>query len=666
MVRSNAPMGLTRNRQVVDRVELRQLRACFRVCVFLVVVGLSSSCRNIGGIRLPSHDPMDVVFVQVPLADVRNLPDSYPANLDVPSSARLAITTTGNLSGLAIPLLDGFATSAYPSISFNSDSLLFAGRRGDTDPWDIWVVPVAGIGDQLRLPLRCVLTRRITDGDGDSREPIWMPLSSITPPEFNEKARWIGFSQTIPGSYSERGRSHVSALRAVSLDTVRSRGYVNWRTTFNLGRDFSPTMLVDGRVLYASERGQSGSVLMVQNWAGTGLNPFSGDVGETYLHQPTEVASDRSVVCVASDSSAPFGAGRLVRMWMRRPLRTREVISNGPGLYLTPHALPDGTLLVSYAPDSVNFGIYRFDMETGRIGAVVYDDPAYADIDPQALVPRREPQGRITIVRDNFATGDIQCMSVYDSADPRMRSIERGSVRSVRVIEGVPPAEPGVSAIRRVVGEAPVEPDGSFYLRLPADTPVGFQMLDSSGYSVMDMESWVWVRRGSRRGCIGCHEDKELAPQNRLTDALRAARPHVLMPRQHELAPSDSERRTVDFVSDVAPILIERCVSCHRADHRSGLDLMSGGMPGVYQRLTSDSTRHGEPIVLPSVARRSALAWRLLGRQYQEDSTDVRTMPPGGKSLTTEQIRQILKWIDLGASYDTSSDAVSRGDGGAQ
>ena len=72
-----------------------------------------------------------------------------------------------------------------------------------------------------------------------------------------------------------------------------------------------------------------------------------------------------------------------------------------------------------------------------------------------------------------------------------------------------------------LLGEFSVESDGSFFLQVPARTPFRVETLDESGRVLRTMHSWMWVMPGERRGCIGCHEDRELTPPNRHVLALR-------------------------------------------------------------------------------------------------------------------------------------------------
>ena len=51
--------------------------------------------------------------------------------------------------------------------------------------------------------------------------------------------------------------------------------------------------------------------------------------------------------------------------------------------------------------------------------------------------------------------------------------------------------------------------------------------IDGRGDVSFSMENWIWVMPRESRGCIGCHEDRELTPPNRHVFALRKP-PHVL------------------------------------------------------------------------------------------------------------------------------------------
>jgi hypothetical protein len=63
-----------------------------------------------------------------------------------------------------------------------------------------------------------------------------------------------------------------------------------------------------------------------------------------------------------------------------------------------------------------------------------------------------------------------------------------------------------------------VEEDGSFNIEVPANKPIRLQTVDAKG-QVLRTCAWIWARNHESRGCIGCHEDGELVPENRFPKA---------------------------------------------------------------------------------------------------------------------------------------------------
>jgi hypothetical protein len=422
-----------------------------------------------------------------------------------------------------------FSAAADPSVSFDGKRILFSGKRTAQDKWDIWEMDPDGRNK-----------RQITRGFGNCREPEYLARSSITPPDFDDKVRWITFISDAAGTYQEGKPELATSLYTTNLEPVEGRGSVTWRTTFNLSSDFSPTVLQDGRVLFTSRQKYANSPetfpLLAANWDGSGLNLFCGtDQGEYFKTMACEMP-DRTLVFVESANPADSG-GRLARVSFRRPLRSYDPLSRGTGLYLYPHPAADGALLVSFSSGKESYGIYSFDFEKGGPGERIFDDSKWEDLDAQAVVPRPEPQGLISAVVDSLTWGHLHCLSVYESNLPGVKAIRKGDAKRARFVEGVPasavlqrelPSQSVSDAGTRLLGEAPVEPDGSFFVEVPADTPFLIQLLDDKGKVVETMPRWIWVRRGTSRACIGCHENKELAPENRVSDAVRKAVPTVL------------------------------------------------------------------------------------------------------------------------------------------
>jgi hypothetical protein len=211
-----------------------------------------------------------------------------------------------------------------------------------------------------------------------------------------------------------------------------------------------------------------------------------------------------------------------------------------------------------------------------------------------------------------------------------------GSVKRLRVVEGLPGQKPSSSdpspLLRtRILGEIDVEQDGSFNIQIPANIPIQLQLLDDDGLALRSC-AWTWVRNKESRGCIGCHEDGELTPENRMVEAIRKPSIPLTLPPE--------ERRSVEFSRDVAPIVSEHCSDsgCHQ------------------DRGIRRADRQELAPLLSRKARTSPLVWQLLGRNtsrpWDEETADSpsRVIPAEcSVSLSEEEKRTLIEWIDLGA-----------------
>ena len=156
-------------------------------------------------------------------------------------------------------------------------------------------------------------------------------------------------------------------------------------------------------------------------------------------------------------------------------------------------------------------------------------------MDALAVQPRPEPAGRSSQVDYQVDHGYLYCLDTYLSDTDQAGEVNRGQIKRLQIIKAGPAdrarrrgasgEETSDSAVGasadEMLGEVPVEPDGSSYFSIPACTPVRLQTLSSSGAVLQAMHSWIWVMPNEARGCIGCHEDRELTPPNRHVLALR-------------------------------------------------------------------------------------------------------------------------------------------------
>jgi len=566
---------------------------------------------------------------------------------------------------------EGFHSACEPEISFDASHILLAGKRAATDQWNIFEMTVDGAE-----------VRQITDNLGDCRSPSYQAtLYTLDSPKPWYQLTFVGSHE---GVLNECGVGPATSLYSCKLDGSAVR-----RLTFNLSGDMDPFIMYDGRVLYASwqrstlTRGFLGRVTLFGiNIDGTDCAVFCAEEGKRIKHMPCTTTKGLAVF-VEADGVLWDGAGTLACVSLQRPLHSyRQITKESDGLFHSPYPLPDGRILVSRRPadGSGTHGIYQLDPSTGQFG-LIFDDSDYHDIQAKAVYRRAEPDGRSTVVSEEDPNGKLYCLNVYISDLEQPQWIPNGTVKRLRVLEGIPvtsdvmdaPRQAAVGssvqrrsgipplAQRRILGEIPVEEDGSFNIEIPANTPVELQTLDSSGMALRTC-SWIWVKNYEPRGCIGCHEDGELTPENVLAKAL--VRPSIKLTLPAE------RRRAVDFRRNVMPIIAKKCVRCH-ADTSSALQLTPDAAPvaratknAYFNRsyeslLASGSQPDTGKYVHPCRARTSPLIWRIFGRNTSRpwDKTHSRESlqqmpPPGAEALTEEEKRTFVEWIDTGALWD--------------
>jgi hypothetical protein len=228
--------------------------------------------------------------------------------------------------------------------------------------------------------------------------------------------------------------------------------------------------------------------------------------------------------------------------------------------------------------DNVNpsYGIYMFDPSNQTMLPIASPPPGFMFVNPVALQARAEPAGYTpfvdnpTLAAQGLAT--LTVASVYDTdlldrmglsvlsasdlpagcktgiaqtaptdpndtrpsvadlnkiKDPANAAYNCSPVRFVRVVRAIAPPQ-GSTGERGAIGDTnfeqneilgyvPVEPDGSFQINIPADTPVGFSVLDTQGRAFQVHTNWVQARAGEVRSCDGCH-----SPRNKSINALNS------------------------------------------------------------------------------------------------------------------------------------------------
>jgi hypothetical protein len=465
------------------------------------------------------------------------------------------------------------------------------------------------------------------------------------------------------------------------------------RVSGNTHSDHTPQVMNDGRVLFSRwDYGVDKNVFLRQSlWAmnpdGTRLQLFSGNTIENpnSFWEARPIPDRPEVVCVFGPHHE-FHAGMIGTLWnhlgfeVPRGTGFRWVTQELPLVddvmlgwsYQDPYPINERLFLVSYGGDGeFRNRIYLLDDRGNK--KCVYEDPELGCWDPILLRPRRkspviEPVSDHTefVYRDpaqenqnpNHRWGTFVLQDVYEGLYPH---IKRGEIKSLAIMEQLPKTSyplghdiwgysptigRGTMFVRRLVGTVPVEDDGSAHFLAPAIKDISINALDAEGRLLMKMGSTTHIMPGEVVSCIGCHEDRFMAPPANRSMPIAAQRgPSV--PEQ----PDWGTNGIIDFVKVVQPVLDKHCVQCH-----------SGPRPAAYVDLSDDKTRLFN-MGYNQLLDRSMIDYAPMNGTDHGETTpkalgsivsrirEIIETDHSGQVLPLEDRQRIYAWIDSGVPY---------------
>jgi hypothetical protein len=456
-------------------------------------------------------------------------PDRLSPAARYPEGSRIALVSLEGDEDDGRILSRTLYAAGAPSVSFDGQSILFAGRADESSPWAIFEADLWGSG------LRTV----IAAGLGDCFDPAYAAKDEIL---------FVCVDHEPCCGHEARSRSLYSAS---------TTGCCVERITYGPGSAFDPYPLQDGRVLFsmwqASGSGrpaEGATALFVVNPDGTMLDPFAGSHrGPVFKVRPRET-HDGGVVYLTADRARAETS--IERVEMRLPSRTHRVMEFTPAGFRpeSVEPLPDGAILVAGRVAAgerrrATSAVYRAPSAGGDLD-LLFDDPDWDEVEAVSAIPRKEPGLRPGHLYESKSTENFGTLLCYDANRTDGRSgPPKGSAKAsiLRISQAWPatPGElmataelPGYGLYREVeLGKAVIERDGSFFLEVPSDVPLRVTTLDADREEIATSE-WFWVRRNEVRACFGCHEGPEAMPINRPLEAL-TQRPIRLQTLSEEL-----------------------------------------------------------------------------------------------------------------------------------
>ncbi len=626
----------------LKKIYIKQLISTF-IFTSITLLNVISCEGNVPDDLLMESEPTGLIFVKTPRSRTLNS-FSRGGNLYslVPASSDGKLTNLTNLESGDV---------ADPEISYDGLKVLFSMRKSSSDNWHIYEMNIDGSH-----------LRQITNAKADDFDPTYLPNGKII------------FTSNRPGFIDEYNRQKAEVLHRMNAD-----GSDVEQISFNLSDDFDPIVLRDGHVAYTRwEHHGTMNRFPVFNVNPDGCAAFVlfGPHNRNFFH--VRELPDGDLIGIMS-RRVNGDAGALAILHLNefhsdppsaddRVNITEQIVAedelNGPpfskGAFKYPVPLPDGRIMVCYASgsledsDETDWGLYTI-KRSGKELALFYNDPKTNEFDAVVIAPRPVPPIIPETIDHSVTTGLFLDKSVYFRQTNDGQEVpDPGEIKQIMVYEGIPMTSDDRDLIsltsferKRILGIAPVYEDGSCIFRVPVNTPISVNTLDSLGRSVVSKRTWFYIRPGEPMGvCIGCHSPR---------GQTQPGEPYARNMAPMDLTPSIENREIIDFKNALAPIIDQKCVSCHNGsstDTDLNLSLEITGTEGderypiAYRSLLSSST--SPRLVRAPFSRRSYLADRLLG---VDDAAHLGKHPINENALTQDELRKFITWIDLGAQY---------------
>ncbi len=404
----------------------------------------------------------------------------------------------------------GSGVIGSPSVTFDGRSLLVAMARAGENFFHIYRVPAAG-GEPQRL----------TDG----------PFHDIDPSELPDGR--IIFTSTRIGTFEEYHQPPSRALFRMNADGSDSH-LITATPIF----DNEPKVMANGRIAFIRtdnffDRGKVETHLHSIRPDGTdGYTEFGANVGPDYgvrlrafgYGSPAPLP-DGHLAYISSRGNFIGASGSPEREQYRLPGNLGDLAPLPDGRLLCTVLRSDGKRVTADVLGVIDPRdkkiVSLFESPNGGIHSPVFlgartVPPIIPDYMDSAIGARPE------------ATGFLFCQ---DARFTTKTKADWDRIRAIRILGAVPlTTRSSHSHIVHVghetveLGTVPLAPDGSFSVEVPADMPLALQAVDAEGRSELNEMSWLYVRPGEHRSCLGCHQSREATPSSKgsLADALRS------------------------------------------------------------------------------------------------------------------------------------------------
>lgn len=392
------------------------------------------------------------------------------------ANSRIVTINPSKTNDQLIVLTENYFSANSPEISFDGKFMIFSAQKNQNDIWQIW-----------EMNLENLKAKQVMFSSENCIDPAYLPNGRLV------------FSKFKASRIVNEGHA---------LFTCNNDGSDVEQITFNPHAYFASKVLKDGRILTISKElypNIKDGNFMVLRPDGTKEELFyQGKKGSNLRSRGWETTNG-NVIFIESDGTRE--GGNIISVNYNRPLDSRVNLSSSfKGDFYSISSLKDNKLLISYRLSTDEpYALFEFDIVNKTLSQPIYENEDYHVLEAVLVEKKERPRDLPSEVNMNSKTGLLLCQDINFSElsvddDPSSTS------KAVKI---------QIIGTDSSLGIVDVEKDGSFYLEVLADTPFRLKTIDKDGLVVNGPSSWIYLRPNERRGCVGCHENKDQIPENR-------------------------------------------------------------------------------------------------------------------------------------------------------
>jgi len=540
-----------------------------------------------------------------------------------------------------------------PCVSYDGKTILFSYRPADSEYYSLCEIDVDG-NNFKKLPC---------GGKWNDYESTYLPNGDIV--FVSDRCK-----RMVPCYASNVGILHryfkdENVVRAIST---------------NMDQDNTPWVAQDGKIVYMRwDYIHRSHVWFHHLWK---KNPDgSNDIAYFGNEIPDHLFIDPKPIPNTNDMVFTFGpyhsctnhSGYIARLNSPKNPSDAEsvefITGDLPSAFFTPYPIDDNYTIATNIYDLLVFDRQGHIIDNFNIPAEILtgtDNKTRLQMTEPRIIKKRNLDPIVPDIAD-YDEQEATIVVMDTSIGRNMKNVKHGDIKKLMIVEILPfPAhttggmEPftltGEYNLERILGTVNVEDDSSANFKVPAGRALSFIALDKDGKCVKRMQSSIDFIEGTTISCIGCHENRDMAPPQNQNTLKALQRP------TENITPFTDAKTMTDYPRDIQPIWDAHCISCHNPDdYKASLDLRGDFGPMFIRsyynlrvrRIITDGYNHAgnmHPYSFGSGG--SPLMTKLEGNHHNV-------------KLSEQELKAVMTWLDTGAMHAGTSAAIETGQLGA-